>query len=273
MKLKRESASKLNFLIGDDSYKAEHQFLNIALILGSFFFLFFVLINIYFQIDFVLGLIKMAGVCTCLTLFYFSRFKRIYSWTSNVFFILLLACFFFIGIRNGGVTGGIAPIYTAVLALMLFITNGKSLTWLFVLWVTSITGLFLLEFIYPEFIRPYFSRNQKYLDLYLSYASGIGMIAMVVMLVKKLYLKEKLNLEEMMVKYRNYNSDIKKSISINKESLSIREREICELVLLGLTNNEIADKLFIAEGTVKCHINNIYKKLGAKKRVEVLDFY
>lgn len=77
----------------------------------------------------------------------------------------------------------------------------------------------------------------------------------------------------MMDKYRSYNSDIKNEILNNKDCLSLREREICDLILSGLSNQDIAQKLFITEGTVKSHINRIYKKLGVKKRIEVINKY
>lgn len=50
------------------------------------------------------------------------------------------------------------------------------------------------------------------------------------------------------------------------ELLTDREKEILNLIAKGLKNKEISDKLFISEGTVKVHINNILKKLGVSDR-------
>ncbi len=50
--------------------------------------------------------------------------------------------------------------------------------------------------------------------------------------------------------------------------LTNRELEILDLVARGLLNQEIADQLSIAIGTVKVHINNILDKLGARSRTE-----
>ena len=47
------------------------------------------------------------------------------------------------------------------------------------------------------------------------------------------------------------------------ESLSEREREVLQLVSAGLSNQEIADRLFIGLATVETHTHNIYQKLGA----------
>lgn len=48
------------------------------------------------------------------------------------------------------------------------------------------------------------------------------------------------------------------------ENLSEREREVLRFVALGLTNNEIAERLFISTFTVMTHRKNITRKLGIK---------
>ena len=48
--------------------------------------------------------------------------------------------------------------------------------------------------------------------------------------------------------------------------LSAREAEIMALIAGGHTNGEIATRLFLAEKTVKNHVNRIYSKLGAGSR-------
>ncbi len=54
------------------------------------------------------------------------------------------------------------------------------------------------------------------------------------------------------------------------EPLSARELEVLDLIAQGLTNAEIAARLFIAVGTVKRHINNIYGKLQVRHRTEAI---
>lgn len=52
------------------------------------------------------------------------------------------------------------------------------------------------------------------------------------------------------------------------EPLSDREREVLIMLAQGIPNKEIADKLHIAEGTVKNHVSNILGKLQAQNRTE-----
>lgn len=51
--------------------------------------------------------------------------------------------------------------------------------------------------------------------------------------------------------------------------LTPREIEIMRMVAGGLRNKEIAEKLFITEGTVKIHLHNVYEKLQVSGRLEL----
>jgi DNA-binding CsgD family transcriptional regulator len=50
------------------------------------------------------------------------------------------------------------------------------------------------------------------------------------------------------------------------ERLTAREAEIFDLVAVGLSNADIAERLWISPGTVKKHLDNIYAKLGVRNR-------
>ncbi len=50
--------------------------------------------------------------------------------------------------------------------------------------------------------------------------------------------------------------------------LSARQREILELVAEGLSNAEIAGRLYLAESTIKQHLRAAYKLLGVRNRTE-----
>ncbi|MHB0870506.1 MAG: LuxR C-terminal-related transcriptional regulator [Chloroflexota bacterium] len=54
------------------------------------------------------------------------------------------------------------------------------------------------------------------------------------------------------------------------DALSEREREILGLLTAGLSNKEIAQKLYLSVRTVEVHLRNIYSKLGVRSRLEAV---
>lgn len=58
---------------------------------------------------------------------------------------------------------------------------------------------------------------------------------------------------------------------VEKLGLSKRELEVLEQMALGLSNTEIADKLFVSLNTVKTHSSNIFIKLDVKRRTQAIE--
>jgi DNA-binding NarL/FixJ family response regulator len=55
---------------------------------------------------------------------------------------------------------------------------------------------------------------------------------------------------------------------IPRSELTTRELEVLKLIVKGMSNREIAATLFITEGTVKIHVNNLLGKLGVSDRTK-----
>jgi NarL family two-component system response regulator LiaR len=58
----------------------------------------------------------------------------------------------------------------------------------------------------------------------------------------------------------------------DRPSLSAREREILDMVSQGLSNTEIAGKLFISESTVRTYLHRLFEKLHVKNRAETVSY-
>ena len=54
------------------------------------------------------------------------------------------------------------------------------------------------------------------------------------------------------------------------EPLTEREREVLRLVAAGYSNREMADRLYVTEGTIKTHVHNLLAKLGAASRTQAV---
>jgi DNA-binding NarL/FixJ family response regulator len=52
--------------------------------------------------------------------------------------------------------------------------------------------------------------------------------------------------------------------------LSGREKQALGLVIMGLSNRQIASQLYLAESTVKCHLSSAFAKLGVRSRHEAV---
>ena len=65
------------------------------------------------------------------------------------------------------------------------------------------------------------------------------------------------------------------TFALNQEKLAEvgmtrRELEILELIAAGLSNKEIAGRVFVSENTVKTHSSRVFEKLGARRRTQAV---
>ena len=82
--------------------------------------------------------------------------------------------------------------------------------------------------------------------------------------------REKIILREVLVP-----TDASAPFTLNQPQLDAlgitpRELEILSLIAQGLSNREIADRLFVSENTVKTHCSRAFDKLGARRRTQAV---
>lgn len=100
-------------------------------------------------------------------------------------------------------------------------------------------------------------------DLQIEYT--IAIVAVVFFIIG-IFLNKK-SLQKRTIYEGKHEIDISK---IDALGISKREYEILEAVSSGLSNKEIADKLFVSESTVKTHVSNLFVKLNAKRRTQAI---
>jgi DNA-binding NarL/FixJ family response regulator len=61
--------------------------------------------------------------------------------------------------------------------------------------------------------------------------------------------------------------------TVERPAFSHREREVLDHVVAGLTNAQIADRLYLSESTVKSHLSSVFDKLGVRSRREAAGLY
>jgi len=63
---------------------------------------------------------------------------------------------------------------------------------------------------------------------------------------------------------------VKDQEKIKSLGISARELEVLQLISDGLSNQEIGEKLFISESTIKTHVSNLFVKLDVKRRTQAV---
>ncbi|WP_027967903.1 response regulator transcription factor [Streptococcus equinus] len=67
---------------------------------------------------------------------------------------------------------------------------------------------------------------------------------------------------------KEYSPELMESMMIQDNPLSSQEKRIVQLIALGKSNQEIADTLYLSNGTVRNYTSSIFNKLSANNRVE-----
>ncbi|MGY3212955.1 response regulator transcription factor [Mucilaginibacter sp. HD30] len=101
-----------------------------------------------------------------------------------------------------------------------------------------------------------------------NYPTVALILALVTVLLAITWLKiEKSKTQQLInnIKLNSHNSSL---LETKLNELSLRQREVLDLIMRGLSNKEITSQLMIEHSTLKTHINSIYKTLGISSRKE-----
>ncbi|MFC2151010.1 LuxR C-terminal-related transcriptional regulator [Bacteroidota bacterium] len=271
----KDNVSNISLLVGNDSeFKAEHQVLNGTILITAFIYLISFILNYTPELDVrtELKATNLSMVFILLFAYYFSRIKGKYYIPLFVFNISILSSLSISWFMAGGIISSLPFYYAAYLCYIIFFTDGSFRRVLVSLYVVSVITLCLIEISHPEWVKQYPNQEMKIKFMIKGFISMSIVIIYITYSWKKFYIKEKQNTIDIINQYRENGEKLKKEFELKYELLSIREREVFNLIIEGKTNQEISNELHIEIGTVKLHVNKIYKKLGTKCRLETINF-
>ena len=133
------------------------------------------------------------------------------------------------------------------------------------LYALSMAALvFLMKFIQYRYLIRDLS-IEFYIGLIAILFTAIGLWVGLRLTQKKVSLQSPMGQIQTDLKMELIQSDV-----INQFGISKRELEVLELMATGLSNQEIADKLFVSLNTVKTHAANLFVKLDVSRRTQAV---
>ena len=97
-----------------------------------------------------------------------------------------------------------------------------------------------------------------------------GGIVAVIFAVLGIWLGPRLTKPREVVVVREAQPFVPDPTRIEKHGITPREHEILTLIAAGLSNREIAERLFVSENTVKTHSSRLFDKLNARRRTQAV---
>ena len=130
--------------------------------------------------------------------------------------------------------------------------------------------LFLLKWIEYRFLLIDYA-----FEIYISLIAIIFTTLGIWLALKLVKPKTETRVETIVVEKQVYLTPAKEFVLNNdeKEKLGVSEREleVLELMAEGLSNKEIAEKLFVSLNTIKTHSSNVFEKLDVKRRTQAVE--
>jgi DNA-binding NarL/FixJ family response regulator len=87
----------------------------------------------------------------------------------------------------------------------------------------------------------------------------------------EIFIQAKLN--EPQVALQTLRKSVQYETSVYQEKLSMREVDVLSLIMQGLSNKKIAERLFISFETVRSHRKNILRKVGVSNTAALVNYY
>lgn len=165
----------------------ENRVFNMLCITAFFTNILFLVFNIILGLSTLLNVFIIILAIASFTAFYFARFKKIYNKLVLPYLLLGLACLFPIWFLNGGIEGSTLPVFIFLMSLGLLMIKRKNYPLFMMVVMLSVSGLYLLEGLYPALVVHYKDSETKHLDILSSALIVIFIMGLLITYFKRSY--------------------------------------------------------------------------------------
>lgn len=174
----------------------------------------------------------------------------------------------FLYFYKGGLFGSYIYLYIPVVLYIQISNKGLYQKGLLMLACFTLLMAVIIEYYHPEIVVHTKNKKLQFFEVLINIFFDVFLIGLIIFFSQKSCLRKRIRTQNNIEQYKK-NKDFKKNRR-NKDIylLSLREREVYQLIVEGNSNKEIANALYVSTGTVKNHITSIYRKLEVNNRVE-----
>jgi len=192
-----------NLIVGSsDVFELEHRCYNGVCLSAAIGCLLALVFNTAIGIPLPATVITAIIGTVYLFLYLKSRSSETYSpvlWLYILSGVVLLALTWFL---NGGINGSDILVSMVALVAMTVVLKTRRLVLVFTILIPTMSILFLLEYLHPELIVPYGSREQRFLDIYFTLIIATAVISTILTMILQSHATEKQHLDESKRQYQ-----------------------------------------------------------------------
>jgi DNA-binding CsgD family transcriptional regulator len=265
----------LDFIIGkEEEFSFDHRLFNWICLIVTISYFFRILINFILGIKFIeIILPPVITLFFIISIYFLSRHFQKVGVSKFLFLSVLLIAFSFSWFYTGGSKGVIPFYYFSLLMIIIFVFRRT-----YKILAVCIILINVALLIFNEYYHPFLIVQKLEVQKFFLYKSihllFLVVITLFIIEIARVFHREERSLQGNVadkLQFQNENGSNKFQDIF--QNLSLQERKIMELMLDGKRNKEIAAVLNVDISTVKTHINNIYRKLGVKNRLDILNGY
>jgi guanylate cyclase len=165
------------------NFPLENRIFNVATLIALLGTLASLIANILSGLPIHDNAILIFYCIACAGLFYYSRFKRKYRFLPLIFLLITLPLLSVLWFLVGGSRGSLSYAFLIFYFLFLVTINNIKAAWIIAIVVANVLGLFIIEYLKPEWVVPYSDENTRFFDISSSFlfvlvGLGIGITAL-----------------------------------------------------------------------------------------------